>query len=372
MRNIRIYYPILLLLFCLSCRKDAGIIPATAVQVQAPGSAGNSFYLLNEGNMGTNKASIDFFNKEAGTYTINLYNTVNPTATKELGDVGNDIGIYGAKLYAVINLSNKVEVMEAATAKRIGQIDIENCRYLIFHNGKAYVSAYGVSIGTATPGFVAEIDTATLQITRQVYVGRQPEQMAIVGNTLYVANSGGYSPPNYEHTVSTIDLGSFTETGRIEVAINLGGLKADRFGSLYVQSRGDYYNIKPKLYRIDTQTQQVKDSFDIAADAFTIYGDSAYIINSSWSYLTNSNSISYALLNTATHQLTGHSFITDGTDSQIKIPYNIAISPVTGDIYVTDAKDYVTPGTLYCFDRTGKKRWSATTGDIPSAIAFLP
>ena len=46
------------------------------------------------------------------------------------------------------------------------------------------------------------------------------------------------------------------------------------------------------------------------------------------------------------------------------------INPETGEFFVTDAKDYVTPGTLYCFSRDGKKKWSVITGDIPAHIAF--
>ena len=43
----------------------------------------------------------------------------------------------------------------------------------------------------------------------------------------------------------------------------------------------------------------------------------------------------------------------------------------SGDIFVTDAKNYVSSGTLYCFDKHGKKKWSVRTGDIPAHITFL-
>ncbi|MCQ2148058.1 MAG: YncE family protein, partial [Bacteroidales bacterium] len=59
------------------------------------------------------------------------------------------------------------------------------------------------------------------------------------------------------------------------------------------------------------------------------------------------------------------------TDAKIDVPYGLAVNPITGEIYVTDAGDYVTPGTLYCFDGSGKLKWSVTTGDIPAHIAFL-
>lgn len=357
-----------------ACRKGAQVVPSTDTQVQEPEPGKHSFYILNEGNMGMNLASLDFFNSSTGKYSHNIYNQINPTATKELGDVGNDIQIYGSKLYAVINMSDKVEIMNAYTAKRIGQITIRNCRYVTFYKDKAYVSSYAAALGDsqAGEGFVAEIDTATLEITRTVTVGRQPEEMAVVGSQLYVANSGGYSPPDYERTVSVIDLSTFTETKRIDVAINLHRLKADRYGDLYVTSRGDYYGIPSKLFIISTQTDKVKDSLDIAAGNIWMHGDSAYIYSTEWSYITNSNVVTYAIVNVKDETTVSRNFITDGTEKNIRIPYGLAVDPSNGDIYLTDAKDYVMPGTLYCFNREGKKKWSVTTGDIPAHFVFLP
>src|SRR5690606_30202534 len=153
-----------------------------------------------------------------GTYTIDIYSERNPTVVKELGDVGNDIKIYGNKVYAVINSSNKIEVLDKWTAKRVKVIDVPNGRYMAFHGDKAYVSSYAGKVAidpNAEIGFVAEIDTATLALTRKVTVGYQPEEMVIQDGKLYVANSGGYRVPNYDNTVSVVDLKSFTETKKI-------------------------------------------------------------------------------------------------------------------------------------------------------------
>ena len=53
------------------------------------------------------------------------------------------------------------------------------------------------------------------------------------------------------------------------------------------------------------------------------------------------------------------------------MPYGIALQPITRDIYITDAKSYIIPGTVYCYSKTGKRKWYVTTGDIPAHIAFL-
>lgn len=365
---------VLLVVFAMGCRKDPKPLPAEISRVEPdPTSAIKGFYLVNEGNMNMNKASLDYLDLVNGIYTRNLYNQVNPEVTKGLGDVGNDIAIYGSKLYVVVNISNKVEVLNVKTGKRVGQINITNCRYVTFSNGKAYVSAYLGRVGDpkAPNGIVAEIDTNKLIINRTVEVGRQPEEMAIIGSKLYIANSGGYSPPNYESTVSVIDLTTFREEKRIEVGINLHRIKADRYGDLYVTSRGDYYTIPSRLYVIDTHTDQVKKVFEIAASNLAIDDDLAYIYSTEWNYTQGKNTISYNMIDVKNETLLAQKFITDGTEKNIKIPYGIAVNHANKDVYVTDAKDYVTPGKLHCYTAMGKLKWSVTTGDIPAHIAFV-
>ena len=356
------------------CREDDTIIseevenlpPETVTSVAG-------FYLLNEGNMNMNKASLDYFDYETGMYRRNVYGEANPDATLGLGDVGNDIGIYGSKLYAVINNSNKLEVMDVKTSKRVKVIDVKNSRYVTFSNGKAYVSAYDgeVALGNSSPnGFIAEIDTLTLAITRTVSVGRQPEEMTVVGDKLYVANSGGYSPPNYERTVSVIDLNTFTKIKDIDVAVNLHRLRSDEDGDLYVSSRGDYYENPSKLFVIDTKTDTVKKTFDIACSNLTIVGNTAYVIGSEFSYATFDWEINYSMIDVKNEILLEKSFLLEAVSSAIKTPYGIAVDPISLNIYITDAGDYVSPGKLYCIDKDGVTKFTVTTGDIPAHFAF--
>lgn len=330
------------------------------------------FYLLNEGNMGSNKASLDYYSYITGIYSRNIFAERNPNVTKELGDVGNDLKIYGSKLYAIINCSNLVEVMDAATGVHITTIEIPNCRYICFNKDKAYVSSYAgpVQIGNKQLGFVAEIDTATLQITRKVTVGYNPEEMAIIDNKMYVANSGGYLVPDYDNTLSIIDLDSFTEIKKVEVAINMHRVRADKYGDLYLSTRGDYYTMPANLFLFDVETQTIKKTFDIPVGNMCIVGDSAYLYSVGFNWNTGLDEISYALIDIKSEEVLSRSFIADGTESLIKLPYGIAVNPNNKEIFVTDAGDYVSPGTLYCFDKTGHLKWKQTTGDIPAHIEF--
>ena len=370
------YILILCLLALAGCRREEPVLQSEQEQHgerQNTGVAG--FYLLNEGNMGSNKSTLDYYDFSTATYMRNIYAEVNPDVPKELGDVGNDLQIYGGRLYAVINCSNKVEVMDARTCRRIGQVDIPNCRYIRFHGRYAYVTSYAgpvvIKPDYEQKGYVARFDTATLQVDSRCITGFQPDEIEIADGKIYVANSGGYMVPNYENTLSVIDLESFTETGRIEVAVNLHRVRADRHGQLWVSSRGDYYNTPSRLYCVDAGTGTVTDTVETAVSDMTLAGDSLYICATEWSYIEMRDVVTYGIVDVRTHRLVNRRFITDGTEAQIKKPYGIAVHPVTRDIYVTDAKNYVTPGTLYCFSPDGVLKWSARTGDIPAHFAFV-
>lgn len=346
-----------------SCRKDKSVTPEEQVQLPGQGiTAVNGLYILNEGNFGSNKASLDYYDYATGVYRRNLYGAANPGVTLGLGDVGNDIKIYGSKLYVVVNGSNKLEILDVKTTKKLAQVDIPNCRYVAFYKNKAYVTSYD--------GYVGVIDTASFKIDTKITVGRQPEDLAVVGDKLYVANSGGYTSSNYERTISVINLATNLETKKIDVAINLNRLKADQYGDLYVTSRGDYGSIKSNLYVVDTKTETVKKKFDIEASTFTIDKDFAYIISTAWSNATMSTVVSYSKINVKDETVIAGGFISDGTEKQIIMPYGIAVDPISSDIYLTDAKDYVSPGALYCFDKTGKKKFSVVTGDVPAHLVF--
>lgn len=368
-------------LFLAGCRHDELVVPTEydiINDVPDPDTSIRGFYLVNEGNMGSNKCTLDYFDYFTGLYARNFYAERNPNVIKELGDVGNDIGIYGSKLYVVVNCSHKVEVLDSHTGTRLGQVDIPNCRYVRFYRGKAYVSSYvgPVLIDPDAPkGAVYEVDTTSLKVTRKVSVGYQPEEMEIVDDYMYVANSGGYRVPNYDNTVSVIQMVDFKQVQQIPVGINLHRLKKDRYNKLWVTSRGDYQSRPSRMYVLDKRRGYnqmiVTDTLPFGVSNMAIRGDSLYFYSTEWNNYTQSNTITYGIVDVRTKRLVSDNFITDGTDKEITIPYGIAVHPETGDILVTDAKNYVSSGTLYCFDRQGRKKWSVRTGDIPAHITFL-
>ena len=299
----------LLAIGLMSCRSDEIIYPAEYEILPMESRELSSFasnepigmYLLNEGNMGSNKATIDYLDFSKGIYIRNIYGERNPNVIKELGDVGNDIQVYGDRLYAVINCSHKVEVIDLHSCRRIGQIDIPNCRYIRFHGDKAYVSSYvgPVSIDpNAQLGAIIEVDTATLRITRQVTVGYQPEEFEIVGDYLYVANSGGYRAPDYDSTLSVIDLQDFRQIKKIPVCVNPHRVRKDHYNRLWITSRGDHKDVLPQLTCFSPIAYSLLPITKTpAVSEMVIVGDSMYFYGVHWNDETMSNQITYGVFN---------------------------------------------------------------------------
>ena len=377
------YVACLILAMVSSCREDFYIIPSQNQDTGVAPTRGDivGMYVLNEGNMGSNKASIDFLdldeNKPTVHYLRNIYSERNPNVVKELGDVGNDIKIYGSKLWIVVNVSNKVEVATVDSCKRITQINIPNCRYLVFKDGFAYVSSYvgPVKLDQDVPlGMVYKVDTVDFKKKDSVVVGYQPEELCIVDNKLYVANSGGYRAPNYDNTLSEIDLTTFKEIRKIKVGLNLHHCQVDHYGQIWVSSRGNYNDVPSRiywLYKGHNQVYEVIDSIDTPVSGLSIVGDSLYYYGSAWNNATKQNTISYGLINVRTHQTIDTNLFSSPEVKSITMPYGIMVNPIERDFYLMDAKNYVSSGSLLHFKPDGTHDFTVQTGDIPGHATFV-
>ena len=363
-------------LLLTACREDTVVFPAEEVPVgdAVPGAGETGFYLLNSGNMGSNKCTLDSYSYADGVYTRNIYSEVNPEVPMSLGDVGNDLKIYGWRMWAVINASNKIEVMQRSDARRIGQVDIPNVRYLAFDGSYAYATSYAGPIQIdedyAQIGYVAKIDTTTLEIVDRCFVGYQPDGIAVAKGKIYVANSGGYRVPNYEKTLSVIDLSTFTVEKTVEIAVNLSQVSADSQGKIWVSSRGDYYDIPSRLYCYDPARGEVVRTIERPVSAMTLSADTLYCVATAWSYETMSNRTEHFMVDTRTGDVVARPLMADDVAEQIRTPYGVAVNPVTRERYVTDAGNYVNPGWLLAIAPDGRLKWRVRTGDVPACIAF--
>lgn len=338
-------WTLVLTLLAASCEK-----PVDPIEKPLIGEEG--IFILNEGGFNANNASISFYDFKTKQVTDDVFLDANQ---RGLGDVGNDLKMYGGKLYCVVNNSEVLEVINPNTMKSIKSLPLtgKQPRMLEFYQNKAYVTCYD--------GTVIRLDTASLTIDGTLNVGSNPNGICLVGNKLYVANSGGYDYPITSNTVSVVDPVSFTEIKKIEVGLGPNFILGDDQGDLYVACTGNWNDIEPGFYRIAAGTEEVTN-LNIPIMNFTIHNQTAYI------YYNNLNPLDPVLwikeFNTHTESITNENFIADGTT--IKAPYGVKVDPTNGDVYITDAIDFKTTGDLYCFSSTGNKKFKVGVGVCPS------
>jgi len=335
-----------------SCKKDD-------VTTETP-TITTGVYVLSEGLWNNDNTTLTYYDFNKGVATTDYYQNANGAG---LGDTGNDLLIYGGKMYIVLNESSNVRVAEVRTAKSIKEIKFESAgganrmpRYVVAYKNKVLVSSWDNAVSV--------IDTATLKIEKIITVGANPEQMVISGDKLYVANSGGLTP-GYDSTISVVSLTSFTELQKIKVGLNPNAIAADSANNIYVGCTGDYNSVGPKLVKVNTLTNTVIKSADTAVGKIRYFDGKLYATGG---YL---GTPFIRALSLTDFSALGASFITDGT--QIEMAYGLNIDVNSGDVYVTDAKDYQSSGEVFCFDKGGKKKFSfkVTPGLNPNTVAFI-
>lgn len=344
MKSLFKYIFLLACVALLQACDDMHDVPEPVSLPATPGETGK-MYVLSEGLFNMNNSTLSMLDFGHSTINSDYFLFQN---NRGLGDTANDMKRYGSKLWIVVNVSSQVEVLDANTGisiKRIPFFDADNLarqpRYITFYGNKAYVCSFD--------GTVARIDTTSMAIEAVTTVGRNPDGITAVNGKLYVSNSGGLDIPNYDNTVSVVDLASFKETKKITVGINPFKLDIDSQGDVYVVSRGNNGTIKSTWCRIDSRTDEVVQTFDnLPVVNFTIHNDTAYLYN--YDYINSTYWVK--TFDCKTEQLISQNFITDSTT--LERPFSITVHPTNGNVYLTDARNYTIKGDLLCFSRKGK------------------
>lgn len=308
-------------------------------------------FVLNEGSMGSSNAEVTFYKN--GTASQNIFKTVNPKLT--LGNVATSMHFDDKKGFIVVNLSNKIEVVEENTFRSIGTIssNLNNPRYITSDNQNIYITNWG-DASNPNDDFVAVFRKADLSFVKKINVVEGPDKILVENNKLVIAHSGGWSNGN---SVSIYNLTS-NVLENIEVGDVPNGM-VEEDGFVYILCSGVTWGGTPssgKLVKLNLATNSITQTID-----FPDGQNPQFLVEeNNQLYYTLNNSI-YSLSTQATNLPTSALFTSNAT-------YIYSFDIINNTIYIGDAKDFSSYGEVQYYSLSGNILGKFGTGIGPNFI----
>lgn len=239
------------------------------------------YWILSEGSAGSNNSELAWYDIEKGEIAIKQFEALNG---KKLGDTGNDLQLYGSKMYCVVSGpgmgndntegTNYIEVIDPATGKSIKRIPFTDeagqpakPRYIVFEGGKGYVSSYSNE--------VVRLDTAALALDMHAKLtGTFAEELAISGQNIYVCNSG----QGEDNKISVVDKTTMKEVKVIETAKNPTGIVAAGQDQLFFNTNYPEYAV----YSLNAKDYTISKIEDIQGSTLTCFDGKIFMPYFDW------------------------------------------------------------------------------------------
>lgn len=322
-------------------------------------------FITCEGGFNANNGSISFLDDNTGKVANHFYESVNGSG---LGDIVQSFSVAGDKGYIVVNNSQKIEVVDMVTFKKIGTItELDYPRYFLGVDNKR-----GYLTNGSGAGQVLVIDLANDEIIDRVDVGNGPEALVKVGDKVFVANSGGFG---VDETVSVID----TRNGDNKLIENITvgkcpvAMVVDKNNDLWVLCKGVYSYTENKvlhnarLVKINTTKYSIEKDLEFEGTLGS-YGTRLLGISPEKDVLYFGNGGIFKM-NISSETLPAEALINAPSGSF----YGLAVIPDNGDLYGFEqvwTGGQSGPGKMYRYNNNGEKIDDFTTGIGPNGVVF--
>lgn len=306
-------------------------------------------YVTNEGNFGSGNGSIGFWDLSARSYSGDAFQAKNGF---KLGDVVQSVTIFNNLLYVVVNNSGKIVVMDPKTFEYKYSINgFKSPRFML------PLSFDMALVSDLYANKLAVVDLKSNQISGYIQTDTWTERLWQVNGKVYV------TCPNADYLL-VIDPGASQVSRKINLPFGSVSVAPDKNGKLWVACCGDSLQSKPgKLAVINTETDQVEKLVDIVNGSpyptricFNPKGDSLFVLHRQVSVLSIDDlHVTQEVLPTNNH-----------------VYYHLTFDTKTGDLFLSDALDFVQKGWLYRVNRIGFVKDSIQAGIIPGDMIFNP
>lgn len=336
-------------------------LPGCESDDESPQEYKSGVLVVNEGGFGAGTGTVVHYDPSSGATHDNIFKNAQGFA----GDVLQSITLTGDRAYLVLNGDNKIEIADPVTfssEETFTAPALVMPRYVEIIDDKAFISVWGEYDDnySLVDSYVLVVDPETLAVLDTIDTDEGVENMAYNGGYLFASNNNfGYSS-----TLAVIDPEDNSLVDQIDLSSGPAGMVFDKNGKLWVVTEGTYQGNDGMLFRVNPTTLKVEDEFDFAANPGVDLG-----------ITPDKDSIFYTLGNNVykmsveADALPGEEWI-EGTD--IVNLYALGVDPVSGEVYVGDARDNATAGLVYVYKTNGGLKTSFTTGISPTQFVFIP
>jgi YVTN family beta-propeller protein len=333
--------------FFAACIKDPENVVTSSYE--------SGVFIAHEGAFSGGTGTVSFYNRTMGGIKNDIFAAENNGAV--IGNILQSMTIVNTNAYLLVNNANRIVVANAKTFKYQDSITATTMpRYLLDIDGnKGFVSEWGAN-GTA--GAVKVLDYANKRFTKTIPTGKGAERMLKVGNTIWVVNHGGFGS---DSTVAIVDIATETVTSKINVGVSPNSLVQDANGDIWVLSGGAWGAPNGKLVQI--RNNNVIATFNVPQ------GSNSLITNVAKNsfYFIGGNAIYQKDLTNTPPTL----FVDKPTsNTAFGALYGLGLDPKTSNLYLADAKNYSSAGTVYIFNASKTLADSMKTGIVPSNFWF--
>ncbi len=259
------------------------------------------------------------------------------------------------KGFLVINNSGKIEVVDSATLESVGVIrDLPSPRYLQpTGDGRGYVSNFT----QADSSELSIVSLNGLQKTGSIRTGGWTGNMTRAAGRIWV-------PEVKAGWLLAVDPATDAVTDTVKLRVEVQQVVRDAEDQLWALGNGGIDDsVVPALYRIDPEAGKVTQTLsfsskDESPGNLTLNGSRDTL------YYTNQGIYRMPIQRTQLPQ-------TPVVEAQNRSFYGLSIDPEQGDIYASDALDFVQNGEVYRFEQAdGQLIHQFEGGIIPRDFVF--
>ncbi|HLP17161.1 MAG TPA: YncE family protein [Bacteroidota bacterium] len=360
MNRSTVFFSILMILAALGgCKKDGNIVDSGIDVTKA-----QVVYVVNEGNFTKANSSLTMYVPDS----LKTYQDVFAAANnRNLGDVANDMVVWGSNGYIVVNNSQKIEVVSLDNMKSLGTITIPGSK-----------SPYKVAVFSQTKGYVTNLNDGSVTafnpttftiVKERIPVGENPQGIIAYNGKVYVCNRGSEYGAGVDSTIAVIDPSTDTVVKTIVVGLAPNEIGVDSQGKLIVKCEGYSVYGKPQndlagsIVKIDPTTNTVTGTLLLPLAMYE-HPTKMTVTATGFAFVKVKNAI--MKMSTGSMTVVNPVFIPVSSYSI----NGLAFDNSKNRLYVADAVDYVSAGTVTIYDGNGSVTGTFKTGITPGTIAM--